>query len=79
MIMSLVCVAHFIFIANDKPASQKQMKNSSVILIETISLPSKGNWAVLENMRKYVLERMLRQNIVQQPSAKKKVARIILK
>lgn len=72
--MSLVCVAHFIFIANDKPTSQKQMKNTSVMLIETISLCSNVNWAVLGKIGKYVLERILRRNIVQQPPAKKKVA-----
>lgn len=37
MIMSFVCVAHFIFRANDKPSGAKQMTNTSAMLIETIS------------------------------------------
>lgn len=52
MIMSLVCVAHFIFIANDKPTSQKRMKNTSVMLIETLSLHTVGNCAVLNKKKK---------------------------
>ena len=67
--MSPVCVALFVFTANDKLTSQKQMKEISIMLIETISLRSEGDWALLEKKRKYVLERILRQNIVQQPSA----------
>lgn len=39
VVMSLVCVAHFIFMANDKPSGAKQMTNTSVTLIETISPP----------------------------------------
>ena len=81
--MSPVCVALFVFTANDKLTSQKQMKEISIMLIETISLRSEGDWALLEKKRKYVLERILRQNIVQQPSAwekkKKKVSDLILK
>lgn len=38
MIMSFVCVAHFIFIANDKPSGAELMTNTSTMLIETISL-----------------------------------------
>lgn len=34
--MSFVCVAHFIFMANDKPTSGEQMTNTSIMLIETI-------------------------------------------
>lgn len=70
--MSPVCVALFVFTANDKLTSQKQMKEISIMLILTISLRSKGYGALLEKKRKYVLERILRQNIVQQPSAEKK-------
>lgn len=48
------------------------MKNTSVMLIETISLCSKGNCAVLEKQRKDVLESFTTHKTVQQ--REKKVA-----
>ncbi len=51
MIMRHVCVAHFIFRANDKPTSPKQMKNTSLMLIETLFWHCKGNEAVLEKRK----------------------------
>lgn len=47
MIMSFVCVSQFIFVANDKPATTKQITNTSITLIETISSCTKEDWAAL--------------------------------
>lgn len=46
------------------------MKNTSVMLIETISLLSKGNCAVLEKQRKDVLESFTTHKTVQQREKK---------
>lgn len=46
------------------------MKNTSVMLIETISLLSKGNCAVLEKQRKDVLESFTTHKTVQQRGKK---------